>query len=68
MLHTGRAEKGNKKRGHLYSLYVPFQRYEVHFFNSVLTSPKKSTYIKAIYIYTCERSRYALSENGVAIT
>ena len=26
---------------------------------------KKSKYIKAIYIYTSERSRYALSENGI---
>ena len=38
---------------------------KVHFFNFVLTSAKKPKYIKAIYIYASERSRYALSENGI---
>ena len=38
---------------------------KVHFFNFVLTSAKKSNYVKAIYIYASERSCYALSENVV---
>ena len=38
---------------------------QVHFFNFVLTSAIKSKYVKAIYIYASERSRYALSENVI---
>ena len=38
---------------------------KVHFFNFVLTSAKKSKYVKAIYIYASERSCYALSENVI---
>ena len=38
---------------------------KVHFFSFVLTSAKKSKYVKAIYIYASERSRYALSENVI---
>ena len=39
-----------KKWGHLFSFHVPFL---------------KCNSIKAIYIYASERSRYALSENGI---
>ena len=38
---------------------------KVHFFNFVLTSAKKSKYVKAIYIYASEMPRYALSENVI---
>ena len=38
---------------------------KVHLFNFVLTSAKKSKYVKAIYIYASETSRYALSENVI---
>ena len=38
---------------------------KVHFFNFVLTSAKKSKYVKASYIYAPENSHYALSENVV---
>ena len=38
---------------------------KVHFINFVLTSAKKSKYIKAIYIYASEMPHYALSENGI---
>ena len=38
---------------------------KVHFFNYVLTSAKKSKYVKAIYIYASERPCYALSENVI---
>ena len=38
---------------------------KVHFFNFVLTSAKKSKYVKASYIYASETSRYALSENVI---
>ena len=38
---------------------------KVHFFNFVLTSAKKSKYVKAIYIYASERPCYALSENVI---
>ena len=53
------------------SFHVPFLSYDpeivkkVHFFNFVLTSAKKSKYVKAIYIYASETSRYALSENVI---
>ena len=60
-----------KKWCHLCSFHVPFLSYDpeivkkVHFFNFVLTSAKKSKYVKAIYIYASETSRYALSENVI---
>ena len=37
----------------------------VHFLQFCAVLSKKSKSIKAIYIYACERSRYALSENGI---
>ena len=33
---------------------------KVHFFNIVVTSAKHSKYVKAIYIYASETSRYAI--------
>ena len=38
---------------------------KVHFFNFVLTSAKKSRYVKAVYIYASERFCYALSKNVI---
>ena len=38
---------------------------KVHFLQFCADSRKKSKSIKAIYIYVSERSRYALSENGI---
>ena len=38
---------------------------KVHFLQFCADLSKKSKSIKAIYIYASERSRYALSENGI---
>ena len=38
---------------------------KVHFFNFVLTSVKKSMYVKVICIYASKTSRYVLSESGI---
>ena len=38
---------------------------KVHFLQFCAELSKKSKSIKAIYIYASERSRYALSENGI---
>ena len=38
---------------------------KVHFLQSFADLSKKSKSIKAIYLYASERSRYALSENGI---
>ena len=72
MLQADRAEKVDEKRGHLCSFHVPFLSYDplivekkMHFFKFVLISAKKSKYLKAIYIYASERSRYTLSENVI---
>ena len=40
---------------------------KVHFLQFCADLSKKSKSIKAIYIYASERSRYALSENGIFI-
>ena len=72
MFQTGRAKKEDGKNGIICVVFMsPFWvmilklSKKVHFFNFVLTSAKKPKYIKAIYIYASERSRYALSENGI---
>ena len=72
MLQTGRTEKVDEKNGVICVVFM-FPSWvmiiklskKVHFFNFVLTSAKKSKHIKAIYIYGSEKSRYALSENGI---
>ena len=38
---------------------------KMHFLQSYADISKKSKPIKATYIYASERSRYALSENGI---
>ena len=38
---------------------------KMHFLQSCANLNKKSKSVKAIYIYTPERSRYTLSENGI---
>ena len=60
-----------KKWSHLCSFHVPFLSYDPKiaeksaFLNFVLTSAKKSKYVRAIYIYASETSRYVLSENVI---
>ena len=57
--------------GHLSSFHLPFQSYglklskKVQYLQFCAGLSKKSKYIKAIYIYTSERARWALSENGI---
>ena len=65
---TNRSEKiDEKKLDHLSSFHVPFLKLskKVHFLQFCADLSKKSKSIKAIYIYASERSRYALSENGI---
>ena len=65
---TNRSEKIDvKKWDHLSSFHVPFLKLskKVHFLQFCADLSKKSKSIKAIYIYASERSRYALSENGI---
>ena len=38
---------------------------KVHFLQFYADLSKKSKFIKVIYIYESERSRYALTENGI---
>ena len=38
---------------------------KVHFLQYCPDLSKKSKFIEAIYIYASERSRYAISENGI---
>ena len=72
MLQTVIAETVvEKKLSHLSSFHVPFLvmvlelSEKVHFLLFCADLSKKSKSVKAIYIYTSERSRYALSENGI---
>ena len=68
MLQTGRAEKADKKWGHLFSFHVPFLSYDPFivrksaFFQFCADLRKKSQYTKAIYIY----GSYEFSRNGIA--
>ena len=71
ILQAGKAEK-DEKNGvicvvFMFPSWVMILKLskKVHFFNFVLTSAKKSKYVKAIYIYASETSRYALSENVI---
>ena len=72
MLQPDRAEKVDEINGvicvvFMFPSWVMILKLskKVHFFNFVLTSAKKSKYVKAIYIYASETSRYALSENVI---
>ena len=72
MLQTVRAEKVDDKKG-VFCLVSMFPSWvmvcklskKVHFLQFCADLSKKSKSIKAIYIYASERSRYALSENGI---
>ena len=72
MLQTVSAEKADDKNG-VSCLVSTFPSWltvlklskKVHFLQFCANRSKKSKTIKAIYIYPSERSRYALSENGV---
>ena len=72
MLQPDRAEKVDEINGvicvvFMFPSWVMILKLskKVHFCNFVLTSVKKSKYVKAIYIYASETSRYALSENVI---
>ena len=72
MLQTVRAEKVDEKNGVicLVSMFPSWVMVfklskKVHFLQFCADLSKKSKSIKAIYIYASERSRYALSENGI---
>ena len=72
MVQTVRAEKVDEKNGviclvSLFPSWVMVQKLskKVHFLQFCADLSKKSKSIKAIYIYASERSRYALSENGI---
>ena len=69
---TVRSEKVDEKNGviSLVSMFPPWYLVlklskKVHFLQFCADLSKKSKNIKAIYIYAIERSRCALSENGV---
>ena len=72
MLQTVRSEKADRKNG--VTCLVPMSPFwgmvlklskKVHLLEFCADHSKKSKSIKAIYIYASERSRYALSENGI---
>ena len=72
MLQTVRAEKVHEKNGIICLLSIfPWWvivlklSEKVHFLQFCAGLSKKSKSIKAIYIYACEKSRYALSENDI---
>ena len=72
MLQTVRSEKVDEKNGVICLVFMfPFWvmvlklSKTVHFLQFCADLSKKSTSIKGIYIYESERSRYALSENGI---
>ena len=68
MLQTVRAKKVDEKRGYLSGFHVSIVlklSKQVQFLQFCADLSKNSKSIKAIYIYTSERSRYALSENGI---
>ena len=72
MLQTVRAEKVDEKNGviclvSMFPSWVMVLKLskKVHFLQFCADLSKKSKSIKAIYIYASERSRYALSENGI---
>ena len=63
MLQTGRAKRVDEKNGVIWVVFmlpswvmILKLSKKVHF---------KSKYIKAIYTYASERSRYSFSENGI---
>ena len=69
---TNRAEKSRREKWcHLSSFHVPFLHYGPYivyknaFLQFCAKPSKKSKSINAIYICPSERSRYALSENGI---
>ena len=71
-LQTVRPEKVEEKNGVIYLIsmfpsWVMVRKLskKVHFLQFCADLSKKSKSIKAIYIYASERSRYALSENGI---
>ena len=72
ILQTVRSEKVDEKNGVicLVSMFLSWVMVlklskKVHFLQFCADLSKKSKSIKAIYIYASERSRYALSENGI---
>ena len=72
ILQTVRSEKVDEKNGviclvsmFLFWVMVPKLSRKVHFLQFCDDLSKKSRFIKAIYIYACGRSRYALSGNGI---
>ena len=72
MLQTVRAEKVHEKNGiiclvSIFPWWVIVLKLseKVHFLQFCAGLSKKSKSIKAIYIYACEKSRYALSENNI---
>ena len=72
ILQTVRSEKVNQKNGVIYlvSMFPSWVMVltlfkKVHFLQFCANLSKKSTSIKAIYIYASARSRYALLENGI---
>ena len=72
VLQTVRSEKVDEKNGiiclvPMFPSWVMVLRLskKVHFLQFGADLSKKSNSIKAIYIYRSERSRYALSENGI---
>ena len=72
ILQTVRSEKVYEKNGviclvsmfHSWVKVLKFSK-KVYFLQFCTDLNKKSRSIKAIYIYACGRSRYALSENGI---
>ena len=72
LLQAGRAEKEDEKNGVIcvvlmfssWLMILKLSR-KVCFFNFVLISAKKYKYVKVIYVYASETSRYALSENVI---
>ena len=72
ILQTVRSEKVDEKNGviclvSMFPSWVMVLKLskKVHFLQFCADLSKKSKSIKAIYIYASERSRYALSENGI---
>ena len=72
MFQTVRAEKVDEKSGFIcpvsmfpsWVIVIKLSK-KVHFLQFCADLSKKSNSIKAIYIHASERSRYALSENGI---
>ena len=72
ILQTVWSEKVYEKNGiiclvsmfHSWAMVLKFSK-KVHFLQFLANISKKSSFIKAIYIYACGRTRYALSENSI---